>query len=68
MSILPDEHNLFYFSAQEMNLCRKKDSDPPWSRTLPEALLGVGTQVLELSNSEWELLRTYTLARTGHWL
>lgn len=39
MSILPDEHNLFYFSAQETNLCRKKDGDPPWSRTLSEALL-----------------------------
>lgn len=38
MSILPDEHNLFYFSVQETNLCRKKDGDPPWSRTLPEAL------------------------------
>lgn len=45
------------------------EGEPPWSRTLPEALLlVVGTQVLELSNSEWELLRRYTLARTSHWL
>jgi hypothetical protein len=37
------------------------------SRTLPEALLlVVGTLVLELSSSEWELLRRYTLASGSH--
>lgn len=49
---------------------RSRDRERPLGCTLPAALmLVVGTQVLELSSSDSELLRRrYTLAWTGHWL